>query len=128
MFIDASAIVAILAGEPDAEDLAARIEAAPRRTSSVVSLFEAVSGLSRMMQVDEARRIVERFVSFAEVEVLAVDGGLLPGLAAAHAAYGKGSGHPARLNMGDCYSYALAKQNGLPLLYKGDDFAQTDIA
>lgn len=42
--------------------------------------------------------------------------------------YGKGRGHPARLNMGDCFAYAMARQRGVPLLFKGDDFGQTDIA
>ena len=42
--------------------------------------------------------------------------------------FGKGSGHPARLNLGDCFAYAMAKQHGVPLLYKGDDFSQTDLA
>ncbi len=46
----------------------------------------------------------------------------------AHRTYGKGSGHAAKLNFGDCFSYALAKETGEPLLFKGDDFAQTDIA
>ena len=46
----------------------------------------------------------------------------------AHLRFGKGSGHPARLNMGDCFAYAMAKQHGVPLLYKGDGFAQTDVA
>jgi ribonuclease VapC len=44
------------------------------------------------------------------------------------AKYGKGRGHPARLNFGDCFAYAMAKQHGVPLLYKGDDFSQTDLA
>ena len=44
------------------------------------------------------------------------------------ARFGKGSGHPAQLNLGDCFAYAMAKQHGVPLLYKGDDFSQTDLA
>ncbi len=53
---------------------------------------------------------------------------LVEGLADVHQRYGKGLGHPARLNMGDCFSYALAKKSGDPLLYKGDDFSHTDLA
>lgn len=129
MFVDASAIVAILVREDDADELAARLGAARRRLTSAIAVYEVVTALARLRQgpVERARIIVGDFLdrnAIAHVnigpaeEIVALD---------AFDRYGKGR-HPARLNMGDCFAYACAKTNGVPLLFKGDDFAQTDIA
>jgi ribonuclease VapC len=128
MFVDASAILSILFEEDDHADLTKRMSGADRRVSSVVTLFEVVLGSARELGVDNALIAVQRFVQAADIDVLPIEQTLLPGLAAAHRRYGRGSRHAAKLNMGDCYSYALAKREGLPLLYKGDDFARTDLA
>ena len=64
----------------------------------------------------------------ASIATLPIDRTRRHAALAAYARYGKGSGHPARLNLGDCFAYAMAKQHGVPLLYKGDDFSQTDLA
>jgi ribonuclease VapC len=129
MFIDASAIVAILANEPDRNAIADRLDLAERRSSSTVALFEAVLAMARRTgSLERARLVVADFVERLEIVVEPVDYALLPDLVDAHRRYGKGSGHPARLNMGDCFSYAMAKRAGLPLIYEGDDFARTDLA
>ncbi|MBE7186287.1 MAG: type II toxin-antitoxin system VapC family toxin [Methylobacterium mesophilicum] len=128
MFIDASVIVAILLREGDHADLIRRIENTSSRQSSVVALFEAVLSVSKRFGIDTGCDAVERLVESFEIDILSVDASLLQPLAAAHARYGKGTGHPAKLNMGDCYSYAFAKRGGMPLLYEGDDFARTDLA
>lgn len=128
MFVDASAIVAILSQEPDSRTLIEAVETAENKASSVVSLFEAVLGLSKTLGIRRALEAVELFIEASDMTVLSVDRTLLPDLAQAHRRFGKGTGHPARLNMGDCYSYALAKRTGTKLLYKGDDFTRTDLA
>ena len=129
MYIDASALVAIALGESDRDELAARLEAAPERTTSVISLFEAMIAIGREMgDRSMGFPVVQELVERAEIEVSDIRYDLLGGLSDAFQRYGKGSGHPARLNLGDCFSYAAAKQAGVPLLYKGNDFAHTDLA
>jgi len=71
---------------------------------------------------------VREFLTRSNVVIEDAGDSLLEELGAAYAKYGKGSGHPACLNMGDCISYAMAKQAGVSLLYKGNDFSHTDLA
>ena len=130
MFVDASAIVAILVREPGHEELIARLEEAVRPLTSALAVFEAVTAVVRLKKLDVARArvLVERFLDICEVEIAAVtdaSGGLA---LEAFDNYGKGRGHPAQLNLGDCFAYAMAKQHGVALLYKGDDFSATDLA
>lgn len=127
MFVDASAWTAILLNEPERADLRAKLAAADTVLTSALATWETVRALSRSTHpAGEAFDVVTglqagfgaRIVSIGEVEqAVAVE---------AHARFGKGA-HPARLNMGDCFAYACAKVHGAPLLYKGDDFALTDI-
>lgn len=129
MFVDASVLVAILAGEPDGLALAGRIRGAGSAVTSPVAVFETVLGVARISNGDvvAARRLVDAFVRRAGIRVM--DIGDAEGARALDAfdRFGKGR-HPARLNMGDCFAYACARTQGVPLLFKGDDFAQTDIA
>jgi ribonuclease VapC len=124
--VDTSAIVAIVLGEPERQDFVGIIERCERALISTVSAVEA-----RM--VVHGRRGQRAVVLMNDLLRLPVFELVAPDMAAADAAYaafvlyGKGSGHPAALNFGDVFSYALAKVRGLPLLYKGDDFAQTDL-
>ena len=124
--VDTSAIVAIAFGEPERAAFVLAIQAADRALISTVSMLEA-----RM--VVHGRRGQRAVVLVDDLLRLPVFEPIAPGLAqtdaayAAFVAYGKGSGHPAQLNFGDVFSYTLAKLRGLPLLYKGDDFAQTDV-
>lgn len=129
MIVDASAIVAILAREPEAEDLAARLSSAVELLTHPISLYEAVVAIARTndITVEAARADVYEFVANADLRVMALDAVTAAEASKAFSTYGKGR-HPARLNMGDCFSYAVAKLRGMPLLYKGEDFAQTDLA
>ncbi|MGQ0801586.1 MAG: type II toxin-antitoxin system VapC family toxin [Pseudomarimonas sp.] len=125
MIIDTSAVVAILAGEPDAAHFAHMIEqdAAPRIGTPV--LLEASLVLTRWFG-DAADPALDAFVREAGAEIVPFD---LPQLRAAQDAFrrfGKGR-HAAGLNFGDCMSYALARVCQEPLLYKGDNFSHTDI-
>jgi len=125
MIIDTSAIIAILAGEPDAEHFAQRIESDPAPRIGAPALLEATLVLTRWFG-DGAEAALDAFVRESGAEIVAFD---LPQLRAAQNAYlrfGKGR-HPAALNYGDCMSYALAHVCDEALLFKGHDFVQTDI-
>ncbi|MBP6596998.1 MAG: type II toxin-antitoxin system VapC family toxin [Arenimonas sp.] len=125
MIIDTSAVIAILAGEPDAVHYAQRIEQDPTPRIGAPAMLEASIVLTRWFG-DAAEAALDGFVRESGAEIVAFD---LPQLRAAqdaYARYGKGR-HPAGLNFGDCMSYALARVCDEPLLFKGDDFAQTDI-
>ena len=130
MFVDASAIVAILTREPGADALADRLETGKGCITSAVAVFEAVAAICRTRQasVEEARADVGDFLDTARISTVAVT--LADGEAALDAfdRYGKGRRHPAQLNLGDCFAYAMAKTRDMPLLFKGDDFAGTDLA
>jgi ribonuclease VapC len=127
---DSSALVAILAPESDGVKIAARLQDRKDAFTSPLVIFETVLALRRLRQAPIAEMIfiVREFLARAGVEVRPIDADLYLTALQAHELYGKGSGHPARLNMGDCFSYAMAKRAGVPLLYKGNDFAQTDLA
>lgn len=128
MHIDASAIVAVLANESDRVSLLDRMRAVNKSTSPV-SIFEASIALSAMTgSCASALGEILRFLTTADISILPVEADMLPELCVARDRFGKGTGHPARLNLGDCISYAMAKRAGVPLLYKGNDFAQTDMA
>lgn len=124
---DTSAIIAIVFAEPEREAFIDVIRRAPRVLVSTVSIVEA-----RM--VVHGRRGERAVVLVDDLLRLPMFELIPPGIAemdaayAAFVAFGKGSGHPAALNFGDVFGYALAKVRGLPLLYKGADFSETDIA
>lgn len=128
MFVDTSAFVAILAGEADGISLADKIRDAGSPITSPIAVFETVLAVARIGDGDvgAARRDVDEFLRCAGVEVVDVGRNELDRALDAFDRFGKGR-HPARLNMGDCFSYACAKTNGVPLLFKGDDFDRTDI-
>jgi len=125
MVIDTSAVLAILQLELEADELAHAIEEASERLISAVSVLEAgIISLSRRGRGGVQR--LESFINTAELEVVAFDGEQCLVAREAFARYGKGR-HRAGLNFGDCASYALAATRALPLLFKGNDFAHTDI-
>jgi len=131
MFVDASALVGILARETDAPTLADRLREAERVFTSPVAIYEAVLGLARArnMSIGDAERVIANFLSATRAETIPISPEI--GRAALNAFDRFGSGrHPARLNMVDCfaYAYACAKALAVPLLFKGDDFSQTDVA
>ena len=124
--VDTSAIVAIALGEPERRDFVTLIERSGKALLSTVSAVEA-----RMVvhgrRGQRAVVLLNDLLRLPIFELVAPDVFEAEAAYAAFVAYGKGSGHPAGLNFGDVFSYALAKVRGLPLLYKGADFAQTDI-
>ena len=129
MYVDASAIVAILTREPDADALADALDGARSPITSAVTVFESVLGVCRKRHasVAEARDDVREFLEAAKIRTVAITSEEADAALEAFARYGKGRGHPARLNMGDCFAYAVAKNHHAPLLFKGNDFTQTDI-
>lgn len=130
VFIDASALVAIATGEPDARELEANFGAAERRLSSPIALWETARAVAyeRKITIDDAYAELTTLLHEFGVDLVAIGEAEAVAAIAAHARYGKGTGHPARLNMGDCFAYACAKTHGAALLYKGDDFSHTDLA
>jgi ribonuclease VapC len=129
MFIDASAIVALLTREVEADDLLKRLEAALNPITSPIAIFEAVLALCRKRRatVDEARRDVSDFLNLVGIAIVPITEGDAVTALSAFARYGKGKGHPAQLNLGDCFAYAVAKNHHVSLLFKGGDFSETDI-
>ena len=129
MFVDASAIVAILTREPDADALADVLDGARSPITSPIAVFEATLGLCRKRHasVEEAEADVREFLAAAGVRSVSITSKEGDTALAAFARYGKGRGHPAQLNLGDCFAYAVARNYRTPLLFKGDDFSKTDI-
>lgn len=122
--IDASVVIAVILKEPGHEGVVGRMLADPERKISPMSLVEATMVLSKLYS--DPNVIVEGYLLNANIAVVPVD--LKQSQWAIHAflMYGKGR-HPARLNLGDCFSYAAAKALNAPLLYVGGDFAKTDV-
>ncbi len=125
MIVDSSAVLAILFGEPDARRHAAAIMTAYPCRMSVANVLEASIALERRggeAAADDLDTLMER----AEIEMVPVTVEHLGAARRAWRRFGKGN-HPAALNFGDCFAYALARTTGEPLLFKGNDFVQTDI-
>jgi ribonuclease VapC len=126
MIIDTSAVLAILRQELSARDCAEAIERANVRRISVANLLEAAIAIDAVGDPIASRRL-DAFLATAGV----VSEPVTPEQAnigrAAYRDFGRGSGHPARLNFGDCFAYALAKAAREPLLFTGLDFARTDV-
>jgi ribonuclease VapC len=127
--LDASAIVAIIIGEPERDALTEALERASEITTSPVAVYEATLGLVRILKrsVEDAEADVMEFLRQARAVIQPIQPETAHLALEAFARYGKGRGHPARLNLGDCFIYAQAKVGGASLLYKGDDFSKTDI-
>ena len=125
MVIDTSALVAILQNEPERRAFNEAIEAADVRRMSTASLVE-ISIVVESRYGSAGLRDLDRFLDQAGIECIPVDVKQAREARRAFSLFGKGR-HPAGLNYGDCFSYALARVLGEPLLFKGDDFAQTDI-
>jgi ribonuclease VapC len=123
---DTSALVAVVFGEPERGTFVRRMEQAERVLVSTVSVVETrmvVSGRRGQRGVV----LLDDLFRLPMIEVAPVGVAEMDAAYAAFVLYGRGSGHPAALNFGDVFSYALAKVRGLPLLFKGDDFARTDV-
>jgi ribonuclease VapC len=129
MFVDASALLAFLLQEPESDALADRLEAAGTAMTSSVALYETVAALMSRERIGRNEAEARLLATMDEANISVID--ITPEIGRlaldAFDRYGKGRGHPAQLNMGDCFAYACAKAHGVPLLYKGDDFARTDL-
>ena len=126
MVIDTSAIFALIAQEPESADYRAVILAAPSVSISAFSLLEIRTVLHGRLGVISLQ-LLEAWLAETGIAVVAFDQEQSEAAFVAFRRYGKGQGHPAQLNIGDCASYALAKTRDETLLFKGGDFAKTDI-
>jgi ribonuclease VapC len=129
MFVDASAIVAMLTAEAEGDALADSLEAAPSPISLPISVFEAVLGICRKRHASpsESTEDVCGFLRTAGIQTVAITETDADTALDAFARHGKGRGHPAQLNLGDCFAYAVARNRRTSLLFKGEDFSKTDI-
>lgn len=129
MFVDTSAAVAILAREPDAERYAVAIARAAHILVAPHVRLEACMVLSRMLDlpVDRVATDYDRFLADAGAVVVPITDEVGRAAVEAFTRYGKGRGSKAQLDLADCLSYAVAATHRVPILFKGDDFAQTDL-
>jgi ribonuclease VapC len=126
MIVDTSALIAILRDERDAIDYARAIADAAIRRISAANYVETAAVIDASRDPIASRRFGDllREARFAIEPVTEAQAQIAR---EAYRDFGRGSGHPARLNFGDCFAYALAKAMNEPLLFKGDDFTQTDV-
>lgn len=125
MIIDTSALVAMLNNEPEAERFEAAVEADHIRLMSTASYLETAIVIETRFGEPGGREL-DLWLHRAAVDLVAVDADQTDAARVAYRTYGRGR-HRAGLNYGDCFSYALAKISSQPVLFKGDDFAHTDI-
>jgi ribonuclease VapC len=125
MVIDSSAIIAVLLNEANAAQIAQAIESGSQRLLSAASLLEA-SIVVESRKGEAGGRELDLLLYRAAVKIVAIDQDQAEAARIAWRCFGKGR-HPAGLNYGDCFAYALARTRGLPLLFQGDDFSRTDI-
>ncbi|ONF96867.1 type II toxin-antitoxin system VapC family toxin [Sphingomonas jeddahensis] len=130
LFVDASALVAIIANEAESEHLLLVMEQDQQRTTSGIALWETARALARLsrdpISVADGLAEAQRWCAALAIGITGIDAAVAHEAARVQDRYGKGN-HPARLNMGDCFAYACAKTNNAKLLYKGDDFVHTDM-
>ncbi len=125
LVVDTSAAVAVITGEPGSEELAVQLENAVARLMSAATRVELGIVIEARLW-PAGQDVVDRFMRDAKIDILPVDADLAGRAMSGWRRYGKGR-HPAALNFGDCFTYALAERTGHPVLCTGDDFAATDI-
>lgn len=126
MIVDTSALAAVLLGEPDGDDLTRVMLQADSVLVSAANYLELAMVFDNRLG-PAARERLDRVLRALGVEVVAFTPPQARLAREAHRRYGRGSGHPARLNFGDCMAYASAADTGEPLLWMGDDFGHTDL-
>ena len=126
MIVDTSVLVAILKAEPGFETYVRLLATTGPNLMSAGTRVEASVVALRSEWADMAARLGV-LIEIYEIQILPFTERQSVIASEAYRAFGKGSGHSAQLNFGDCFAYALAKDRGEPLLFKGDDFAQTDV-
>ena len=127
MIVDTSALVAILRGEPDAEQISQALE-----NAQATGRMSSATYLETCLVIDASKdpvlsRNLDRLIEIAQIEIVAFTPEHARLARQAYIYFGKGSGHPAQLNFGDCFAYALARALDEPILFKGSDFGQTDL-
>lgn len=129
MFLDASSIIAMLGDEAEGDVFADALAGAQNPVTSPIAAWEAVAGLVKeyALSAREARAKVTDFLTIAKVRTVLIGESELAVALDAYDQFGKGR-HPARLNLGDCFAYAVAKCNGAAMLHKDDGFYLTDIS
>ena len=127
MIVDTSALIAILRDEPEAAACAGAIAAAGGRRISAANFVEAAIVIDGSRDPVASRRL-DDLIREAQLVIEPVTEAQARIAREAYRDFGRGSGHPAKLNFGDCFAYALARATGEPLLFKGDDFGHTDIS
>jgi len=127
MILDTSALIAILRNEPEAAAFANALAQAQTRRISAANFLETSIVIDGSRDAIASRRL-DDLLRLAEVCIEPVTEEQARIARAAYRDFGKGSGHPAQLNFGDCFAYALSKVTGEKLLYKGQDFVHTDLA
>jgi ribonuclease VapC len=125
MIIDTSALVAILDQEPDAEPIARALILTPERILSAATLLE-IGIVMQARRGDDGARDLDLLLAKLRVEIAPFTARQAEIARKAFRRYGRGR-HDAKLNFGDCFAYALAKDRSAPLLFKGDDFSRTDV-
>jgi ribonuclease VapC len=126
MIVDTSALMAILKREPEEESFIEAIDESSDRRISAANYLETAVVVDGNRDPILSRRLDE-FILDAQIVIEPVSPVQARIAREAYRDYGKGSGHPAQLNFGDCFAYALAQERGEPLLFKGSDFSKTDI-
>lgn len=126
MIIDASALIAILREEPEGERFRKTIATAESRRISAATYVESAIVIDAARDPIASRRL-DDLLQRTQTEIVPLTASQAKIAREAYRDFGKGSGHPARLNFGDCLAYALAKEMDEPLLFKGDDFARAGV-
>jgi ribonuclease VapC len=126
VIVDSSVLIAILTGESDAEELNDLLSGADRPMLSVANYLEAAIVLDRHRSPSPGEKL-DRYLAAGTIELVDVTEAQVRIARSAYRSFGKGSRHPAGLNFGDCFAYALAVERDEPLLYKGGDFRHTDV-
>ncbi len=129
IFVDSSAIVALLAADPEATALAGKLESDSERISGAHVILESSLRLASLFGLPPAAAdaLVTRLLREAEIDVVPITEDIGHAAVGAFERYGRGRGSLGNLNFGDCLSYACAKAHGARMLFKGHDFSQTDI-
>lgn len=129
MFLDASVLIAALEDEPEAAEIQAAFIGVPEIATSPVAVFEASCRVARLRRISivQAHAVVEEFLATIGASLVMIDAAVGREAHACASRYHHLAGHPARLNLGDCFAYAAALTSGLKLAYKGNDFVHTDV-
>jgi ribonuclease VapC len=126
MIVDSSALIAMLTNEEDGDALSLMLDGAEAVRMSAASYFETSIVIDAHRDTVLSERLDEMILDAGIlIEPVTVEQARMA--RQAYRSYGKGSGHPAKLNFGDCFSYALAREKREPILFKGDDFGHTDL-